>query len=131
SGADFSSAVLNSTNFFRARFLASPVQWDATLAQFAHKHAQGCLWEHSGGPYGENLAEGFATPALAVDAWAAEEKHYQYPDGGFSESTGHFTQLVWKNTTHVGCGAVNCGSGTGGDAAFGWYLVCEYAPAGN
>lgn len=47
SGADFSSAVLNSTNFFRARFLASPVQWDATLAQFAHKHAQGCLWEHS------------------------------------------------------------------------------------
>lgn len=28
---------------------------------------------------------------------------------GFTEETGHFTQLVWKSTTQVGCAAVNCG----------------------
>ena len=84
-----------------------------------------------GGPYGENLAEGFATPALGIGAWAAEEKHYTYPDGGFAESTGHFTQLVWQNTTHVGCAAVNCGKQRGQNGAFSWYLVCEYWPAGN
>lgn len=77
------------------------------------------------------MAEGFETPALGVDAWAAEEKHYKYPDGGFSESTGHFTQLVWQNTTHVGCAAVNCGQQQGQDGAFSWYLVCEYNPPGN
>lgn len=42
----------------------------------------------------------------------------------FSDSVGHFTQLVWKNTTTVGCGAADCN-----DA--GWLLVCEYNPAGN
>lgn len=28
---------------------------------------------------------------------------------GFTEETGHFTQLVWKSTKQVGCAAVNCG----------------------
>lgn len=42
----------------------------------------------------------------------------------FSDDVGHFTQLVWKNTTTVGCGAANCDG-------IGWLLVCEYNPAGN
>ena len=48
----------------------------------------------------------------------------------FSESTGHFTQLVWKDTTKVGCGAVHCNSNVNNGAS-GWYLVCEYTPRGN
>ena len=66
-----------------------------------------------------------------VDAWAAEEKHYRYPDGGFSESTGHYTQLVWKNTTRVGCGAVNCDNSHVANGIDGWFTVCEYNPPGN
>lgn len=51
-------------------------------------------------------------------------------DPGFSEETGHFTQLVWQSTTSVGCGAVLCDNdATGG--VHGWYLVCEYYPPGN
>lgn len=80
-----------------------------------------------GGPYGENLAAGYPTPALSIDAWADEEAKYDYAHPEFSESTGHFTQLVWQNTTSVGCGAVDCNS----SSLQGWYLVCEYAPAGN
>lgn len=82
------------------------------------------------GPYGENLAEGYATPVLAIDAWANEEKKYDYEKPKFSESTGHYTQLVWKNTTAVGCGAVQC-SNDASNGVQGWYLVCEYSPAGN
>lgn len=61
---------------------------------------------------------------------------------GFSEETGHFTQLVWKGTREVGCAAVDCGltdpdgeKGEDGDVGWkraqGWYVVCEYGPAGN
>jgi len=37
---------------------------------------------------------------------------------------------VWKNTTKVGCGAVNCDS-SASNGVKGWYLTCEYSPAGN
>lgn len=73
------------------------------------------------------MALNFATPILAIDAWAKEETKYDYESGEFSEATGHFTQLVWESTTSVGCGAVNCNS----DSAKGWFLVCEYNPPGN
>lgn len=83
-----------------------------------------------GGPYGENMALGFRTPALAIDAWAGEERDYNWDRDTFSESTGHFTQLVWKNTDSVGCGAAHCNNeATGG--AKGWFMVCEYTPRGN
>lgn len=55
---------------------------------------------------------------------AQEAQDYNYSRPGFSEQTGHFTQLVWKDTTTVGCGRRLCGTR-------GWYLVCEYWPRGN
>ena len=65
----------------------------------------------------------------AVDAWGREGSRYDFrKGGGFSESTGHFSQLVWKGTTGVGCGRVDC-DGQGGVP--GWLVVCEYWPAGN
>ena len=73
---------------------------------------------------------GYPSPALSVDAWASEEKKYNYEKGHFSETTGHFTQLVWQNTTHVGCGAAKCNNDAA-NGAKGWFLVCEYTPAGN
>lgn len=86
-----------------------------------------------GGPYGENLAEGYTNITSAIDAWAIESSQYKYsPPTGFSEKTGHFTQLVWKATTDVGCGVADCSANLGESGkAFGWFLVCEYWPPGN
>ena len=69
----------------------------------------------------------------AVDGWGDERKFYDFANGGggFSEQTGHFTQLVWKATTSVGCGRVDCGEGGANGAAQGWFVVCEYYSAGN
>lgn len=60
--------------------------------------------------YGENLAYGYQNVSAAVIAWGDEGDMYNFgKPTGFTEETGHFTQLVWKATTQVGCAAVNCG----------------------
>ncbi|KAK3113788.1 hypothetical protein LTR53_008566 [Teratosphaeriaceae sp. CCFEE 6253] len=124
------AAVLNSTNYYRAQHQAKALAWDDDLASYAQDYAKKCIWQHSDGPYGENLAEGFPSPVFAIDGWAGEETKYNYRRAKFSESTGHSTQLVWKNTTAVGCGAAHC-STTGTKGVKGWILVCEYNPQGN
>ena len=95
-----------------------------------------CLYESllisiaQGGPYGENLANNFPDPTTAIDAWYNEEQEYNYEKQKFSESAGHYTQLVWKNTTKVGCGAANCNSDAE-EGSNGWLFICEYDPAGH
>lgn len=152
----FTSAVLNSTNAYRARYQADAVSWNETLSDHAAAYLakvsrnsqhqrrgaaadtrQDCQFAHSGGPYGENLAMGYGTAGASVEAWGDEGVQHDYTTGmGFTEQTGHFTQLVWRDTTDVGCARVLCGSGSGGEdhgggELRGWYLVCEYFPAGN
>lgn len=72
---------------------------------------------------------GYDTMTSAVDAWGNERDLYTFdPPEGFSEATGHFTQLVWKETTSVGCASYQC-DGKGGVS--GYFVVCEYWPSGN
>ncbi|CAF9908609.1 MAG: hypothetical protein ALECFALPRED_004692 [Alectoria fallacina] len=128
SDSSFESSILNSTNTYRAQYNATALSWNTSLASYATSWASKCQFTHSHGPSGENLAEGYANVTDAVDAWGDEGSHYDFKKGGFSESTGHFSQLVWKGTTSVGCGRVDC-NGQGGVP--GWFVVCEYWPAGN
>ena len=63
--------------------------------------------------------------ADAVKIWYSEIKNYKYYSPGFSLDTGHFTQIVWRDTTEVGVGT--CKS-TDGRLT---YIVARYNPAGN
>lgn len=128
SDTTFESSILNSTNTYRAEYNASALSWNTSLASYATSWASKCNFTHSRGPSGENLAEGYANVTDAVDAWGDEGRKYDFEKGGFGESTGHFSQLVWKSTASVGCGRVDC-DGRGGVP--GWFVVCEYWPAGN
>jgi hypothetical protein len=67
------------------------------------------LTNHQRGNYGENLAMGHRTASLAVQGWVNERSSYNYNYGDFSAATGHFTQVVWKGSTRLGCGARLCG----------------------
>lgn len=69
----------------------------ATSDKFAHP---------ANSPYGENLFMGYGkdyTCADAVQSWYDEIKDYNFNNPGFSSATGHFTAVVWKDTTQVAC----------------------------
>jgi hypothetical protein len=60
-----------------------------------------------------------------ITLWYNEEPYYNYDRPGFSEQSGHFTQVVWKNTNQIGCGVSYC------DSIEGNFYVCSYEPSGN
>merc|ERR1712066_25860 len=71
------------------------------------------------GNVGENLALG-VTDAGAVDMWYNE---IRFTNGGlqnaYSDQTGHYTQVVWRDTSRLGCGIQ------------GTLLVCQYGEGGK
>ena len=123
---------VNAHNKYRRMHIDTPdMKWNPVLAQKAQSWANTCIWNHSqkGSQYrdygvGENMAKysGSAPSAeQVVKFWYDEEKSYSYSNPVFSSATGHFTQVVWKATSEIGCGYnSSCG-----------HYVCQYKPGGN
>ncbi|RDH37168.1 PR-1-like protein [Aspergillus welwitschiae] len=133
SPALFQSSILDVSNTYRKAHNASNLIWNMTLTQYALDWAQGCKWQHSNGPYGENLAFGYPNVSSAVAAWGDEVQKYNFQEPtGFTEETGHFTQLVWRETRERSDGGGGGGGGINGtERPQGWYVACEYSPRGN
>lgn len=116
-----------------------PLRWSPSLAQTAQSWANQCTWQHSGTPgLGENLyaaAPWSAAQTAAATSWASEFPYYNYAANtcAAGEQCGHYTQMVWRGTTHVGCAIRNCSTGTPFGPQFpNWTIVvCNYSPPGN
>ncbi|KAG6588724.1 basic form of pathogenesis-related protein 1-like [Cucurbita moschata] len=120
-------------NAIRAEVGIEPLKWNETMATYAQKYAESkiatCEMAHSGGPYGENLAVGYEgiTAETAVKLWADEKKHYNHASnscGNDPTHCVHYRQLVWKNTTSIGCAQVTCQNS--------WiFVICCYYPSAD
>ena len=143
----FQEEILARHNEYRAQHGVPPLKWSDAIAKYARTRAdtivqqEGLNAGHAGlsSSYGENLywagssGSGSATPAAkaiadkAVQSWYDEVKIYDFSKPGFSGAVGHFTQLVWKNTTEVGCAVYSLQ----GSKWLETYVVCDYQAPGN
>ncbi|KAJ7786011.1 CAP domain-containing protein, partial [Mycena metata] len=122
---------LQTHNSIRSQHGAVSVTWSNAAAEKAQEWADECKNQHSGGtlgPLGENLAAGTGSFSItdAVKAWTDEVSEYN----ANNPQPSHFTQVVWKASTEIGCAVQTC---DGIFAGFGaaQYYVCEYSVQGN
>lgn len=140
----FQSQSVSEHNTYRSTHHAPGLTQSAALNASAQAYAETLAstgeFKHSNTNNGENLFATFTTGAppsaaavasQAVGSWYNEVADYDYANPGFSGKTGHFTQVVWKGTTQVGCGAATGEKNFGGNIYTAVYVVCQYAPPGN
>lgn len=120
------------------------MQWDPALATLAANWVAQCmdtdgngLVDHSSQQYrtnaagyayvGENIyaSGGTATAQGAVNLWAAEKANFTYPTT-CNGTCGHYTQIVWRDSLHVGCALHSCPG-----LQYPSTIVCNYGPGGN
>ncbi|WP_304559184.1 CAP domain-containing protein [Sphingomonas immobilis] len=134
-------AMLSAHAAARAEVGLPPLAWDDTLAD--HALAYACTlaaehrFEHAHQPMGpsregENLWTGTRDAYRydeMVGSFVAEKRMFvnrptpYFSTSGQWQDVAHYTQIVWRGTTRVGCAlASNDRDDT---------LVCRYSPAGN
>jgi uncharacterized protein YkwD len=134
----FVSVMLQKNNEYREELKLRALTWSSSLADDAAKWAQHLAKTNKGehdmsirGREGENLWWGTAgaySYSEMVGYWGNEKSAFvygTYPNCSNSPSSiiGHYTQIVWKNTTAVGCAFASNGTTD--------FLVCRYSPPGN
>ena len=136
----FDQRLLVAHNQERVDLGLAPLSWSPVLAQSAQQWADYLAetgrFEHAPdnrrNPEGENLwagTKGYYQPEAMVGAWIREKQFFRpgiFPDNsttGRVADVGHYTQLVWRATSQVGCAE--------SASAREDILVCRYSEAGN
>ena len=99
--------------------------WNSTVAAYAEKYAKERIKDCMLVPYGENHFKGSgkeSTAAEAMASWVSEKQYYNYKSNRCASGKvcGHYTQVVWRNSTKLGCARVKCNSGD-------IFVICSYS----
>jgi pathogenesis-related protein 1 len=143
------AAIVAAHNKLRAEVgVSKKLSYSKGLAESAQawaehlKQTNGCKMRHSepDGKYGENLFWGSAvswtdgrkelqklSSKQVVEDWGSEKADYNYRSNQCADGKmcGHYTQIVWRDTTKVGCGVAVC------EDTQEQVWACQYLPAGN
>lgn len=147
-GAVDRAAIVAAHNKWRAQVGVAGLSYSPKLEVSAQawadnlKQTNHCSMRHSKphGRYGENL---YWSSAIiwsdgrrelkdvraedAVDGWGSEKGDYDYAHNRCrpGKVCGHYTQMVWRTSTKVGCALAVC------EDSKEQVWVCQYQPAGN
>ncbi|KZC10632.1 Golgi-associated plant pathogenesis-related protein 1 [Dufourea novaeangliae] len=133
---EFINVCLEMHNYYRSRHGVPPLRLSKQLCKTSQDWAnilatRGRLEHRANIDYGENLyCMWSSNPKTVVNGdepvneWYAEEAQHQYGKEPTTLKTGHFTQVVWKDSTELGVGMARNRNGE-------VYVVCNYNPAGN
>jgi len=142
--------MLAAHNQLRATLGLAPLLWSGQMQAYAQQWAghlaqTGCRIQHRSHAHadplnaGENLywasplswSDGRTevqaiSPAAVAQDWASEAAAYALASNACRPGVecGHYTQMVWRATTEVGCGMAVCPDQ-------GQIWVCNYNPPGN
>lgn len=154
SGPEYQAAILYHHNAARANHDATPLVWDRKCEDTARLAAERCIWEHyipEGAAQGQNLfavsGDFFNATGGVRENWYNGEMEPMMPYFGQASvpdevfhAVGHLTQMVWKETTKVGCVSFDCEdrmimqnktTKIWEKSDLKMFTVCNYAPYGN
>jgi len=144
--------VVNHHNSLRGKEGASNMElmtWKDSLAQSAMNWSENCVWEHPSKlehPQYEGLGQNlyYASGSFPIDLthsiqmWYDEKTDYTFETMHCpsDKMCGHYTQVVWATTIHVGCAYAQCtplkaAGGSQTQASEAMFLTCDYHPGGN
>ncbi|NNC46977.1 MAG: hypothetical protein HKO13_00900 [Sphingomonas sp.] len=138
---DFRHVMLSAHNDARAHYGSAPLLWDrdlqAAALAYAREMARTGVFRHDPSRerrrvQGENIWMGtrgaFSYRAM-IGSMIDEQRYFRrgvFPNNsttGRWQDVGHYTQIVWPQTTRVGCAIASNRTHD--------FLVCRYSPPGN
>lgn len=130
--------ALTKHNEFRQKHQSKDLILSQKLSEMAKKFATKCAEnntiniDHCPDLYnddiiGQNIAvikKSLFDIEKVCQTWYSEGNNYDYNQNKYMSNTGHFTQIIWKETKKVGFGYSESKDGN-------IYFVANYYPAGN
>lgn len=128
-------ATLDAHNHLRRVHGTPPLEWSDECYVEAKKQADACQEKsqlfhgYLQGPSGRHGQNGYwcsapgSSAQQCVQSWYDEitDPGYDFNEPGFTSGTGHFTQVVWRDTRQVGMALSEDGK----------FVFANYYPAGN
>ncbi|CAG9768166.1 unnamed protein product [Ceutorhynchus assimilis] len=132
---DFQNECLKAHNEYRKKHGVPSLKLDKEICKFSQQWAdhlirRGALIHSNNRDYGENIfmvqssnTNFTVSGKEAVDSWYEEIKFHKFGFEPKSLASGHFTQVVWKDSKQLGVAFAKIGGKV--------VVVANYYPAGN
>ena len=124
--------ALEKHNYYRKKHKVNELKLSEDLCRKAEKRIKDLIdnntdYDEDDNDIGENLFIGSERKFDISDvcaSWYNEKKNYDFKNDKCQSGTGHFTQMIWKETEEVGFGYSKLKDGK-------FYFLALYCPAGN